>query len=166
MAQLGNTFDASTVEPAQDFDVLPAGKYKVQIIASEMRPTKSGDGGYLWLEMEILDGQFHGRKIWDRLNIENQNEKAKEIATRQFAALCHATGKLRVSDSEELHFTPVMATVRVRPANDKYDASNEIRGYSAIGAAAPVYSHQQVQAAPQARPAAPSVAPWKQKLAG
>ena len=47
MASLGQTFDASTVEPNSGFDVLPPGKYLAQITSSEMRATKDGQGQYL-----------------------------------------------------------------------------------------------------------------------
>lgn len=160
MAQLG--FDATQVAPSQAFEVIPAGKYKVQITDSDMRPTKDGNGQYLWLEMEILDGEFQSRKLWDRLNLVNQNQQAVEIAQRNLSALCHATGKLHVSDSQELHFIPVVASVKVRPARDNYDASNEIRGYEAAGNVTPMAR----PAAPTAAPAATSnAAPWKQRRA-
>ena len=137
MANLGN-FDATQVQPNQPFEVIPGGKYPVQIVASEMRPTKDGSGQYLWLEEEIIDGEFKGRKLWDRLNLSNHNAQAVEIAERALSAICHAVGELHVADSEQLHFKPMIATVRVRPARDQYEASNEIRGYEPmIGAARP-----------------------------
>jgi hypothetical protein len=161
MAQLG--FDATQVAPSQAFDVIPAGKYKVQITDSDMRPTKDGNGQYLWLEMEILDGDYQGRKIWDRLNLVNPNAQAVEIAQRNLSALCHATGKLHVADSAELHFIPVIASVKVRPARDNYDASNEIRGYEAAGNVTPM--GRPAQAAAAAAPATSAAAPWKQRRA-
>ena len=82
MAQLGATFDATQVEPNQPFTVIPAGKYKIQAIASEIRPTKDGNGQYLWFEHEILDGEYQGRKLWERLNLWNSNQQAVEIAQR------------------------------------------------------------------------------------
>ena len=57
-------FDASTVEPSQPFEVIPAGKYIFQVVNSEMRPTKSGDGQYLWLEMAVLEGEFANRRLF------------------------------------------------------------------------------------------------------
>lgn len=160
----GLNFDATTVEPNQPFEVLPAGTYKVQMVDSDMRPTKDGNGQYLWCEFEILEGECQGRKTWDRLNLVNQNQQAVEIAQRSLSALCHAAGRLHVADSQELHFVPVMATIRVRPAKGEYGASNEIRGYSAVNGSAP---------APMSRPAAPAAAapatsttaPWKQRRA-
>jgi len=69
MANLGNTFDANTVEPNTPFQPLPPGRYPVQIVASELRPTKDGMGQMLWLEMDVLEGPFAGRKLFDRLNL-------------------------------------------------------------------------------------------------
>lgn len=163
MANLGGTFDATQVAPSQAFEVLPPGKYKVQVTDSDMRPTKDGNGQYLWLEMEILDGEFHGRKIWDRLNLVNPNQQAVEIAQRSLSALCHATGKLHVTDSEALHFIPVIATVRVRPAKGDFDASNEIRGYEPAGNGAVTQMKPATTSAASA--ATPSSAPWKRKSA-
>ena len=39
MAHLGATFDATTVDPAAGFELFPVGKYVVQIVGSEMRPS-------------------------------------------------------------------------------------------------------------------------------
>ena len=73
MANLGTTFDASSVEPTVSFEVLPPGKYLVQIVNSEMRPTKDGLGRYLHIELDVLDGPHAGRKLFDRLNLVNGN---------------------------------------------------------------------------------------------
>ncbi len=162
MAQLGGTFDATQVAPSQPFEVLPPGKYKVQVVASEMKETKDGAGQYLWLELEILDGEFQGRKMWDRLNLVNSNQQAVEIAQRSLSALCHACGKLQVSDSEELHFIPVVATVKVRPPKGDYAASNEIRGYEAAGNVTPM-ARTAAASAPAAAPATNAAAPWKKR---
>ena len=40
-------FDANTVEPADDLDPIPDGKYIAVITDSEMKPTKAGTGNYL-----------------------------------------------------------------------------------------------------------------------
>ena len=38
MARFDTSFDASSVEPTTPYDLLPPGKYKAQIVESEMRP--------------------------------------------------------------------------------------------------------------------------------
>ena len=57
---------------------------------------------------------------------------------------------------------PLIATVRVKPSKDGYDASNEIRGYEPVGAVAAVKN-------PVAPPTMPKPAtktpPWRQAKA-
>jgi hypothetical protein len=160
-------FDATAIPPQAPFEVIPPGKYVCQIVASERRPTKSGDGAYLWLEEEILEGEYAGRRVFDRLNIQNQNVQTVEIANRTLSALCHAVGELKVKNSEQLHFKPFVATVRVRPPSDGYDASNEVRGYAPVGGSAPASGGAtRTQAAPVAKPAvvagtAVKTPPWR-----
>jgi hypothetical protein len=178
MADLGGTFDATGVAPAEPRDVIPAGKYNVQIINSEMRDTKNGAGKYLWLELEILDGQFARQHMFDRLNLINQNQTAVEIAQRALSSICHAVGKLQVSNSEQLHFLPLTASVKVKPAQGEYAASNEIGGYSAAGGGGTVRPAGVPTATQASRPGATvqtsavapaggggGVPPWRKKVA-
>ena len=65
MARFDNSFDATGIEPAAGYDVLPAGKYVAQIIESEMRVTSNGMGQFLWLMLDILEGPYKGRKVFD-----------------------------------------------------------------------------------------------------
>lgn len=164
MASLGG-FDASQVAPSEAFEVIPPGKYKVQVVDSDIRSTKDGNGSYLWLELEILDGEQQGRKLWDRITLNNSNQQAVEIGQRQLSALCHACGKLRPGDSSELHGIPVIATVRVRPPRDGYDASNELRGYGSLDGSAPA-AHAPAAPARPAAAAPAATAPWKTRKAG
>jgi len=125
-------FDATTVQPIDDFSPVPAGEYIVAITDSEMKATKSGNGEYLQIEMQVLDGQYKGRKIWDRLNLVNQNEIATRIAKSTLSSICHATGKLQVQNSEELHDIPMVVKIAVRPADGQYDSSNVVKAYKKI----------------------------------
>ena len=136
MAVFAQTFDAANVDPSAGFEVYPAGKYLAQIVASEMRPTKDGRGQYLFLELDILEGQFAGRKLFDRLNLVNDNPDTVDIATRTLSSICRATGQMQVKDSEQLHLIPLIADVRVRPPKGQYGESNSIR-YLPRNAAAP-----------------------------
>ena len=72
MANL-NGFDANNVDPATDFEPIPAGKYLAVITDSEMKPTKSGSGHYLELTFQVIDGPFKNRLLWSRLNLDNPN---------------------------------------------------------------------------------------------
>ena len=165
MASFGQTFDASTVEPLGTFEVLPPGKYVAQIIASEMRPTKDGMGQYLYLEIDILEGAARGRRLFDRLNLINGNSEAVQIAQRTLSSICHAVGKLQVSNSEQLHLIPLVADVKVRPPKGQYGESNSIRYLPCSGVATP--HTPAAVAAPRVlaqAPAPANVMPWKRTV--
>lgn len=175
MASLNGTFDASGVAPAVPMEVLPAGKYLSHLIESEMLPTKSGDGQYLKLVFEVLEGPFARRKIFDQLNLANRNVQTVEIAQRQLSAICHAVGQIQVADSEQLHFKPLLVTLKVEPAGpDRYgvhrEARNKVGGYAPAqqGAATPPPAAQPAartaagSAPPSAaRPATTATPPWR-----
>lgn len=169
MAFLGGTFDATQVEPQGDFTPVPPGEYKVQIISSEMVETSSKNGHMLKLELEILEGDQAGRKLFDRLNLDNPNSQAVEIAQRQLSAICHAVGKLSVQDSEELHMKPMVAVVKVDPARSangrEYGPSNGIKTYKALAGAAPAASGGFRPSTQPSGSGAASSAPWKRSAA-
>jgi hypothetical protein len=126
-------FNANNVAPDTGTgDPLPAGWYNVVMEASEMKPTKVGDGAYLSCTYRVLDGAFVGRKIFANLNLRNANPTAQEIAHKQLSAICHAVGHLNVNDSQELHEKPLKVKVKVRAASGDYEASNDISGYKNI----------------------------------
>lgn len=170
MANLGGTFDASQVEPAGDFTPVPPGDYKVQIISSEMVATKTGNGHMLKLELEIVDGDQAGRKLYDRLNLDNPNSQAVEIAQRTLSAICHAVGRMSVQDSEELHMLPMVAVVKVDPPRNvngkEYGASNSVRTYKATGNSTAAFKPATTGFKPQqAGSGQAASAPWKRNAA-
>lgn len=126
-------FNAQTVEPQAAFDPLPAGWYPMQIVESELKPTSNGEGQYLQLKLQVINGDHANRVVYERLNIVNKNSTAQEIAYRNLSAICHATGVIQVEDSQQLHGIPMEVKLGVRPAQNGYDASNEVKGYRAIG---------------------------------
>ena len=166
MARFDTSFDASGIEPAAGYDVLPAGKYVAQIIESEMRVTSNGMGQFLWLMMDILEGPHKGRKVFDQLNLVNQNTTTVEIAQRALSAICHATGKLQVADSEELHLIPMTIQVTVKPPKNGYGERNAIR-YLVPAEGTPAAASAKSQPAPAAAglaaPAKIASAPWNKK---
>src|SRR5262245_6505451 len=105
MADLSG-FDAAKVEPTNLLDPLPAGKYPAVITESEMKPNKAGTGSYLQLTFEVLDGAFKGRKLWSRLNLDNPNAQAVQIAKAELSALCRAVNVMAPNDSADLHDLP------------------------------------------------------------
>lgn len=166
MAQLGGMFDATQVEPQGDYSPIPPGDYTVQIVSSQMAETANRNGHMLKLELEILEGEHAGRRLYDRLNLDNPNRQAVEIAQRTLSAICHAIGRLSVQDSEELHMQPMTAVVSVKEASTgrdgkQYGASNEIKTYKVLrDAPAPVNAASAFRPA-QAGSGQMASAPWK-----
>jgi Protein of unknown function (DUF669) len=165
MARFDTSFDASGIEPAASYDVLPAGKYVAQIVESEMRVTSNGMGQFLWLMLDILEGPHKGRRVFDQLNLVNQNPTTVEIAQRALSAICHATGKMQVSDSEELHLIPMTIQVTVKPPKNGYGERNAIRYLvPAEGAySAPAKPQSASATAPAAAAPKIAAAPWNKK---
>ena len=122
-------FDATTVEPNDTFDPLLNGDYLCIISTSEMKPTKAGDGAYLELGLEVIEGPFQGRKLWDRLNLNNPNETAVKIAKGTLSAICRAVGVLKPTDSCELHDIPLVVKVSCRKRDDTDEMTNDVKGY-------------------------------------
>lgn len=153
-------FNATQVQPQASFDPIPAGKYICQITESEIKPTKAGTGQQLVLTWEVLDGEFKGRKIWDRLNISNPNKQAEQISQAALSAICHACGVMQLQDSSQLHAKPMRIRVTVEKS-EGYEASNKVKGYEAVaGTSAPAFSAPSFQQAPQQAAPAANTPPW------
>ena len=152
-------FNAAGVEPMQprSYGPLPAGDYEMIIVKSDVKPTKAGTGHYLELEMQVIAGEHSGRRHWERLNVDNPNKTAQDIAEAALAALCFAVGVTDMEDTVQLHDIPFVAHVEI---DRKEPDRNKIMGYATAGAAKPAAP------APAARPAAPAAAaparkPWE-----
>lgn len=116
-------------EGLQDFTPLPFGKYVAVIKKSEWKQTKAKTGNYLELQWEVIEGDYKGRLLFDRLNLDNPNPVAVQIANKALNSICKACDLVGVEDSEEIHEIPVLLDVRVQEATEQNPASNNIRGY-------------------------------------
>lgn len=126
-------FKASAVqieERSNSFGPLPAGEYEMMIVKSETKPTKSGNGHYLELEMHVVSGAHSGRRHWERLNLDNPNQQAVKIAEESLAKLCMALHLDDVEDSEQLHDQIFVAEIGI---DKKDETRNVIWGYQGVG---------------------------------
>jgi hypothetical protein len=129
MAEFPETFNAEEIpEDDRNFDPVPAGNYQMQVIESSIEDTKSGTGQMLVLVEEIIDGQYQGRRIYDRLNIQNENPDAQRIAQRALADLCLQIGISQIDNSEDLHFKPFIGKVTITTdKSGQYGPQNRVR---------------------------------------
>jgi hypothetical protein len=126
-----------------------------------VKDTKAGTGQQLVLTLEVMEGPMTHRRIWDRLNIRNQNADAQRIAQRALADLCLAVGIASLHNSEDLHFKPFTGRVTIKAdKTGQYGPQNAVRyriGKAAAPAAAtaqPAARSTPQQPAPALRPAA------------
>jgi hypothetical protein len=128
-------FDANQVEPAKGFELIPSGDYVAVIVNSEMKTTNDGTGEYLKLEINILDGEYKGRKLWENLNLNNKSTQAVEIARGTLSAICRAVGIMRPKDSAELHNLPMRIKIAIKKDKGTGELQNKIVKFEAKNAA-------------------------------
>ena len=124
-------FDAKNVEPNSPLTAVPAGTYLVVIESSEKKATRKGDGHYLELVLQVISGDYSGRKIWDRLNMWNKSKVAAGIAQGMLSSICRSVDTLQPNDSSDLHNKPLLVTVKT----EKYEGNlkNVVVGYTKQG---------------------------------
>lgn len=180
MVQLSEVFDSSQVPERQEFESLPPGNYSAMIVDSQLTDTSKG-GQMIVLEIEIQDDEFSGRKVFERLNIVNSNDKAVDIAYRTLGEIVRAVGKTTIKDTTELHNKRLTITLGVKPPEKYTDKNgveqpgtpqNTIKKYALFSAGNSADSHkQQTKVAAETKPQesqsseASNVPPWKRKKA-
>jgi hypothetical protein len=170
MGNLGKAFDFSKV-PQSDrgpMSLLPSGLYIAHIIEGSVVPAKSGRGLVANLMWEILDGPHERRRVWSRVNVENENETAQEIGQRFMGMLQTALGIEGLVDSTDVFlFQAVEINVGVEKSRDpQYPDRNMVKSIRPVPgvsrAAAP--AARLASPASTARPASvtqPARRPWE-----
>ena len=123
-------FDSTQVmsnEIPSDFGAIPEGKYLVQIAETQEKISGSGNK-YLNLKLQILDGEYKNRFLWDIINLWHPKDNVREIASQTMASICRATNILKPSTSEELHYKPLRASISLE-TDSQYGDQNRVKKY-------------------------------------
>lgn len=131
MAGLGMQFNAGQHAERQHNSLMPAGWYVVQIVNSEIKPTKTPGGARLNVQFKIMDGDFAGRVMFGGYNVKNANPVAVQIAMEELAELSRAVKVPVWNDTEQLHGIPFNLKVKVRQ-QPGYEPNNEPQIYQAL----------------------------------
>lgn len=141
--QLIQAFNAQQYDPTQGVGSLPIGRHPVIIESSEVKANKANDGGYLQLNLRIIDGPQQGTQGAYRLNLYHSNQQTVEIAHRQLSAICHVINVFQVQDSSQLHNIPFVIEVGPQKNDPQYtevkkvfDMNGNEPGKAGAGAAA------------------------------
>ena len=131
------SYDLANVKE-NDFEVIPAGEYPAIITEIEEKPTKDGAGKRLNLKIQIIDGKYQNRTLFDGLNTVNKSAIAQQIGRAQLKSICVALNKPNPKDSSELLNKALMITIKI--GKDQQDnPRSEIKGYKArLATAKPV----------------------------
>ena len=180
MAKLDGVFNANDVPERDDFTPVPPGMYTAMVVASELKDTKAG-GQMIVLELDIQEGEHSGRKLFERLNIKNDNPKTVDIAFRALGEIVKSVGKTTIKDTEELHNKRIYVEVRVEPAKPYVDREgkeqtgspqNSIKKYLPYTPTTKSSSSNGVEASPKAASSSSATVesssdkatpPWKRK---
>lgn len=134
MSLLSETFVSEEAED-MSFDPLPVAEYTAQITKAEVKTTTAGTGEYIscqWTVLDAEDPKYVGRIVFQNLNIVNPSEMAVKIAKSQLKQITKAMGIAELVDTDELLGNPVKITLKIRPAKDGYDASNDVHKVKAL----------------------------------
>jgi len=148
MASLDGMIDPEA-KPSDPREILPRAWYTAMVVESDVADTSSGKGKVAKFTWEIVEGPHQGRRVFQNVNVINENPKAQEIGQRELAAIREGCGKTMVRDTSELHNIPCQIYVKIRPADGQFPEKNEIAGVRKVGAPAgsPVPTQQQQQGA-------------------
>lgn len=125
-------FDPTQHQPSTGgSDQLPVGKHPVVISGGEVKANKNNDGGYLQLNLQIIDGPAKGAVGPYRLNLYHNNPTTVKIANEQLTSICYVTGQFRLgadgTDVSVLFNIPFMIEVGLQK-----DAEAAAKGYTEV----------------------------------
>jgi hypothetical protein len=133
MAALGQ-FNAQEHDTApQEYELLPDGIYRLEIIASEVK--EDGNNKQVPLTISVIEPDaYKGRQLRLWLDYEHDNPEYQARGQRELASICRAVGVPSPLDTEELHLIGFTAKVKkgaagVSRAGNAYKARNSISRY-------------------------------------
>ena len=163
------TFDPTTQE-GNSWDVLPASEYVAHAVEASIQQPHSGDGYYLALTWKIIEGDYGGRQVWQRITYLHSSEQAQTIGRKMLKDLCVATGVAEQVDNAEVFlFKPVRIRLGIeRDKQGVYPDKNRISRILPLEAkseepeqpAKPVAATKVASAAKTSKPAPAGPAPW------
>jgi hypothetical protein len=162
-----NGFDANDHKSREECRTIPAADYLAAIVEHVWKQAKSGKGRLLELTLEILDGEYKGRKIRDWLNLEHSDQTTVAIAKQALSEICRATNIMRPLDAQQFHRIPIGVTVACAKSKDTDEINNKIKKYfhkSELGKAKTTASPAETTSAASAT-GNDSTPPWERQSA-
>lgn len=132
------TFNAQQYTPSfgGGGEQLPPGKgYKVVAVEAGKDDAASGQGGFVFVKVAVVDGPLSGKTQMLRFNLHHTSAKTVEIANEQFSALCHVVGQYQIQDLDQLLNRPFLIDVDWQKGNEPGGPKGgETGGYTEVKA--------------------------------
>jgi hypothetical protein len=135
--RLDQTFNTNDLPQSAGFDPIEAGWYTATITGAEVKQTKNGDGQYISVQYTITGPKNQGRIVYANVNIRNSSVKAQEIGLANLNAIMRSVGIAVLQDTDQLIGGNLKIKVKISPAKDGYEASNDVNGWEALEGSQP-----------------------------
>ncbi len=103
---------------------VPSGDYVVICTSTEEKENSKKNGHFIINEYEIQEGEYAGEKLIDRINFDNPNETARNIAFATLKALGKAINIEPLANTEQLIGKRIIAKVKNEEGNQPMNDDN------------------------------------------
>lgn len=136
---MGNVFgfDFDDIESEKKMSgVLPVGEYIVKIEKAEMKPIKSGTGGYVNIVMKVCDMEKrNGATVFDIINVKNESADAQRIGRSRLKKMLEIAGvpsdKMKTACPDNLVGKKYRVFLTIKKEKG-YKDKNKVSSYSAV----------------------------------
>lgn len=167
--QIHEPIVTNQLEDADDFPAVPVDDYLCQVVETDYRKNKAGNGYFIELKFEIIQGKatgvaHKGRRLIDIFNTSNPSQQAVEISRKKIKPVLQANGVASLVDTDQLLGARVVCKTKMGEWDGEEQAkvkSIRLPQAGPAGNVAPqVATPAPAPAQPSAPPApAPAVAP-------
>lgn len=120
-------FDLTDVEPGQDFDTpIPKGVYKMKINEIVDAPSKSDGGAMYTVELEVISGDFKGRRVWDYIKYEDESSAWKLAQLLEALEVIGPKGKRKGSFDPDEYIGTVLVVKVKHETDEEYGTSAKV----------------------------------------
>ena len=134
MSEQSTTFDEA-FDPTQEEgtpprNILPAGRYRAEVVDGSIADTQNRKGTMLYLTWSILDdgGQFDRRMVFQGILVRHESADAQRYGRYKLKDLCDACGITEpVTDIKVLFYKPCLISVGIeRDREGIYSDKNKV----------------------------------------